>query len=111
MAEKTTKTGKAIQQYIKDVLGESAKAGEAAIAAGYPSQSRYTEAYLAGVPYLYEYGDAAQRDALARMTDLYGAYGRAGEYNKTAFGDIEGLYGEAGQYAPMDYRVWRHRQL
>ena len=103
MAEKTTKTGKAIQQYIKDVLGESAKAGEAAIAAGYPEQSRYTEAYLAGVPYLYEYGDAAQRDALARMTDLYGAYGRAGEYNKTAFGDIEGLYGEAGQYAPMDY--------
>lgn len=105
MAEKKTKSGKAIQQYIQDVLGQSAKAGDAAIAAGYPEQSRYTEAYLAGVPYLYEYGDAAQRDALARMTDLYGAYGEAGDYNKTAFGDIEGLYGAAGEYDPAQFEM------
>lgn len=105
MAEEKTKTGKAIQQYIKDVLGESAKAGEAAIAAGYPEQSRYTEAYLAGVPYLYEYGDAEQREALGRMGELYGAYGEAGDYNKTAFGDIEGLYGAAGKYDPAQFEM------
>jgi len=102
-SEKKTGTGKAIQKYIKDVLGEASKGGEAAIAAGYPAQSRYTEAYLMGVPYLYEYGDAAQREALSRMGDLYGAYGEAGDYNKTAFGDIEGMYGAAGEYDPAQY--------
>lgn len=100
---KKTKTGKAVQQYIQDVLGESSKAGEAAIAAGYPKQSRYTQAYLAGVPYLYQYGDEEQAQALGRMGELYGAYGEAGDYNKTNFADIEGMYGEAGQYDPTQY--------
>lgn len=105
MAEKTTKTGKTVQQYIRDVLGGSSKAGAAAIAAGYPERSRYTEAYLAGVPYLYQYGDAEQAEALGRMGDLYGAYGRAGQYDMTNFGDIEGLYGAAGQYDPAQFEM------
>lgn len=116
-----TPTGKSVQKYITDVLGTSKDAGAAAIAAGYPAQSSYTQAYLAGVPYLYQYGDAQQAEALARMGDLYGAYGAAGGYNKTdfsdlgsqysaagqydptAYTDIEGLYGAAGQYAPTAY--------
>jgi len=98
-----TPTGKSVQKYITDVLGTSRDAGAAAIAAGYPDQSAYTQAYLAGVPYLYQYGDAEQAQALGRMGDLYGAYGEAGGYNKTNFADIEGLYGAAGQYAPTAY--------
>ena len=98
-----TPTGKSVQKYITDVLGTSTDAGKAAIAAGYPDQSSYTQAYLAGVPYLYQYGDAEQAQALGRMGDLYGAYGEAGGYNKTNFADIEGLYGAAGQYAPTAY--------
>lgn len=105
MAEKKTKTGKSIQKYIKDVLDQSSKAGEAAITAGYPGESPYTSSYYAGVPYLYEYGDAEQGQALGRMGDLYGAYGRAGDYNKTGFGDIEGLYGASGQYDPAQYEM------
>lgn len=103
MATKKTTTGKAVQAYIKDVLDESSKAGDAAIAAGYPEQSRYTQAYMAGVPYLYEYGDEEQNQALSRMGDLYGAYGAAGGYNKTNFADIEGRYGAAGKYDPTQY--------
>lgn len=98
-----TPTGQTVQKYIKDVLGTSSDAGAAAIAAGYPDQSAYTQAYLAGVPYLYQYGDAEQNQALGRMGDLYGAYGAAGDYNKTNFADIEGLYGAAGVYDPTLY--------
>lgn len=105
MAEKKTKTGKSVQKYIKDVLDQSSKAGTAAITAGYPGESPYTSTYYAGVPYLYEYGDAEQKQALGRMGDLYGAYGRAGDYNKTGFGDIEGLYGASGQYDPAQYEM------
>lgn len=100
-----TGSGKAIQKYIQHVLGQSSKAGEEAIKAGYPAQSNYTQAYLAGVPYLYEYGDAAQREALGRMGDLYGAYGAAGDYNKTNFGDIEAQYDQAGEYDPTQYEM------
>lgn len=103
MAEEKTKTGKSIQNYIRGVLDQSSKAGEAAITAGYPGESPYTSTYYAGVPYLYEYGDAEQKQALGRMGDLYGAYGRAGGYNRTDFSDLEGRYGQAGQYGPMDY--------
>lgn len=105
MAEKTTATGKSIQKYIKDVLDQSSKAGESAIKAGYPSENAYLKAYYEGVPYLYKYGDAAQREALARMSDMYGAYGEAGDYNKTDFGDIEGMYGAAGEYDPTQYEM------
>ena len=98
-----TPTGKSVQKYITDVLGTSTDAGKAAIAAGYPDQSSYTQAYLAGVPYLYQYGDAEQTQALNRMGGLYDAYGAAGDYNKTNFGDIEGMYGAAGQYDPAQY--------
>ncbi len=100
-----TATGESVQQYIRDVLGTSKDAGKAAIAAGYPDQSSYTQAYLAGVPYLYQYGDAEQSQALDRMGELYGAYGAAGDYNKTNFGDIEGMYGAAGQYDPAQYEM------
>lgn len=100
-----TSTGKSVQKYITDVLGTSTDAGKAAITAGYPDQSSYTQAYLAGVPYLYEYGDAEQAQALDRMGGLYDAYGAAGDYNKTNFGDIEGMYGAAGQYDPTQYEL------
>lgn len=103
MAEKKTKTGKSIDEYIRSVLADTTAAGKAALAAGYPADSSYTEAYYMGVPYLYEYGDAEQAEALARSGQLYDAYGQAGGYNKTDFGDIEGRYGEAGQYNPMEY--------
>lgn len=98
-----SKTGKATQGYIKDVLGTAQKGGDAAIAAGYPPESNYTKAYFAGVPYLYQYGDAEQDEALGRMGSLYDAYGAAGGYNKTDFSDIEGMYDEAGNYIPTDY--------
>lgn len=100
-----TGTGKSIQKYIKGVLDTSTKGGNAAIEAGYPDESQYTQAYYAGVPYLYMYGDADQAQALGRMGDLYGAYGAAGDYNKTNFGDIEGMYGAAGQYDPTQYNL------
>lgn len=103
MAEEKTKTGKSVQNYIRDVLGGASSAGKAALAAGYPADSSYTEAYYMGVPYLYEYGDPEQAEALARTGSLYDAYGRAGQYNKTDFGDLEAAYGQAGQYGPMDY--------
>jgi hypothetical protein len=100
-----TPTGKSVQKYITDVLGTSKDAGKAAIAAGYPDQSSYTQAYLAGVPYLYQYGDPEQAQALDRMGGLYDAYGAAGDYNKTNFADIEGMYGAAGQYDPAQYNM------
>lgn len=105
MAEKKTKTGKTVQKYIKDVLSDSTAAGKAALKAGYPDESSYSQAYYAGVPYLYEYGDAEQNEALGRMGDMYGAYGEAGGYNKTDFGDIEGRYNIAGQYDPSEYEM------
>lgn len=98
-----TPTGKSVQKYITDVLGTSTDAGKAAVAAGYPDQSSYTQAYLAGVPYLYQYGDAQQAEALGRMGDLYGAYGAAGGYNKTDFADLGSQYAAAGQYDPTAY--------
>lgn len=104
MAKKTT-TGKNVQNYIQGVLKTSTNAGNAAIAAGYPPESTYTDAYYAGVPYLYMYGDAEQNQALGRMGDLYDSYGAAGGYNKTGFGDIEGMYGAAGQYDPTQYNM------
>ena len=98
-----TPTGKSVQKYITDVLGTSTDAGKAAIAAGYPDQSSYTQAYLAGVPYLSQYGDAQQAEALARMGNLYDQYGAAGGYNKTDFADLGSQYSAAGQYAPTAY--------
>lgn len=105
MATKTTDTGKSIQDYIQTVLGNAQKAGQAAMTAGYPADSRYTSAYYAGVPYLYQYGDAEQNQALQRMADMYGKYGAAGAYNKTNFGDIEGLYSAAGGYDPAQFTM------
>jgi len=55
------------------------------------------------VPYLYQYGDAAQADALGKMGDLYGAYGAAGGYDKTDFSGIGAQYDAAGQYDPTQY--------
>lgn len=103
MASNKTKTGESTQKYIRGVLDTAQKGGKAAIAAGYPGESAYTKAYYAGVPYLYTYGDEEQNQALGRMDELYGAYGAAGDYNKTDFGDIEGKYGIAGAYNPADY--------
>lgn len=100
-----TATGKSVQKYITDVLGTSTDAGKAAIAAGYPDQSSYTQAYLAGVPYLYQYGDTEQAQALDRMGGLYDLYGAAGDYNKTNFADIEDMYGAAGEYDPAQYEM------
>lgn len=105
MAEKKTKTGKSIQKYIRGVLGDAETAGKAALEAGYPPDSTYTEAYYMGVPYLYEYGDAEQAQALDRTGGLYDAYGAAGGYNKTDFSDLEGQYGAAGAYDPTQYEM------
>lgn len=103
MAEKKTETGKKIDNYIRETLADASAAGKAALAAGYPADSSYTEAYYMGVPYLYEYGDAQQAEALARSGQLFDAYGQAGGYNKTGFGDIEGRYSDAGRYDAMQY--------
>ncbi len=103
MAVKKTNTGKATQSYVQDVLKTSTDAGAAAIKAGYPAESSYTQAYYAGIPYLYQYGDEEQNQALQRMGDLYGAYGQAGGYDQTGYGDIESMYGAAGQYDPSQY--------
>lgn len=103
MAEKLTSTGKSINSYVEDVLGRSEAGAKAAIAAGYPPESAYTNAYYMGVPYLYMYGDEAQAEALGKLDDLYGAYGRAGGYDKTNFSDIEARYGASGAYAPGQF--------
>lgn len=103
MATSTTSTGKTIEQYIKDTLGSASAAGEAALAAGYPPESLFTQAYYEGVPSLYMYGDPAQADALARASSLFGAYGQAGGYDKTNFADIENLYKGASGYNQTGY--------
>jgi hypothetical protein len=98
-----TKSGKKASEYFEDVLDTASKGGEAAIAAGYPELSKYTEAYLRGIPELSQYGDEQQRQALARMGDMYGAYRRAGDYDMTNFRDLERAYGRAGEYDPTNY--------
>ena len=103
MATQTTSTGQSVEQYIRDMLAQSQKAGSAAIEAGYPAESALTQAYYAGIPSLYMYGDPQQMQALERAGDLYGAYGAAGGYDKTAFGDIGALYQQAGAYTPTGY--------
>lgn len=103
MAEKKTAVGQAVSKYVQGVLDDSTKAGDAAMAAGYPSDSRFTQAYYAGVPYLYQYGDEEAGQALDRMGNLYDAYGAAGSYNKTGYGDIAAQYGAAGKYDPTQY--------
>lgn len=103
MATTSTSTGTAVENYIKDVLARSEAGAKAAVAAGYPPESVYTKAYYEGVPSLYMYGDQEQADALQRMRDLYGAYGAAGDYDKTSFADIEGMYGNAGAYDPAQF--------
>ncbi len=98
-----TETGKKATEYTQDVLEQAWKGGRAAIEAGYPELSRYTDMYLRGLPSLGQYGDAEQRQALARMGSLYGAYGRAGDYDMTRFGDLERKYARAGEYDPTNY--------
>lgn len=105
MAEKTTAVGKSIEAYIKSMLDRSTKGGDAAQTAGFPAQSSFTDAYYAGVPSLYMYGDPEQQQALQRSQGLYGLYGDAGSYNKTQFGDIEGMYGAAGEYDPTQFSM------
>lgn len=103
MATKTTQTGKSVEEYIRDILAQSQKAGSAAIEAGYPAESALTQAYYAGIPSLYMYGDPEQMQALQRAGSLYGAYGEAGGYDKTPFADIGALYQQAGAYTPTGY--------
>jgi hypothetical protein len=98
MAEQKTETAKDIEAYIRDVLARSESGAKAAVTAGYPPESVYTRAYYEGVPLLYMYGDEDQARALQRMSDLYGAYGAAGGYDKTDFTDIGNMYGAAGDY-------------
>jgi hypothetical protein len=103
MAEQTTNTAKSIEASIRDILARSEAGAKAAIAAGYPPQSSYTNAYYSGVPYLYMYGDADQQQAADRMAGLYDAYGAAGDYDKTSFADIGAMYGQAGDYDPAQF--------
>jgi hypothetical protein len=99
----TTSIGKSIEEYTKEQLGEARKAQQAALEAGYPDESLFTQAYYAGIPSLYMYGDPEQMQALQRMGDLYGAYGAAGGYDKTQYGDIADLYRRAGIYDKTAY--------
>lgn len=98
-----TKTGKDTAKYVEDVLGQSWKAGKAAIKAGYPNLSTYTKNYLSQLPGLKKYGDPAQKEALNRTRGLYDAYGAAGQYNKTNFKDLENRYDKAGTYDAADF--------
>lgn len=103
MAEQTTSTGKSIESFIQSALQRADDAAKAAIAAGYPPETAYTQAYYAGIPTLYMYGDEAQKAALERTGGLYDLYGAAGQYAKTPFADIESRYGLAGQYGPAQF--------
>ncbi len=86
------------KEYFKDVLGASGYYGNKLYGEGLPGESKYTQAYYAGVPSLYKYGDKEQSQALRRSGDLYKDYGKAGEYEKTGFGSFEKKYGKAGKY-------------
>jgi hypothetical protein len=103
MAEKQTGYSKDLQAYVQDMLARARAGASAAQAAGYPPESAYTQAYYAGIPNLYMYGDPEQLEALQRTQGLYGAYGDAGQYNKTRFDDIGGMYTAAGQYDPAQF--------
>lgn len=105
MATQTTSTGQSVEQYIRDMLAQAQKSGSAAIEAGYPAESALTQAYYAGIPSLYMYGDPEQMQALQRAGSLYGAYGEAGGYDKTPFADIGAAYRAAGVYNPADFEM------
>jgi hypothetical protein len=102
MAEKTSE-GKSVSTYLKEQLAEARKAQQAALTAGYPSESALTQAYYAGIPSLYTYGDPEQAQALGRISDVYEGYGEAGGYDKTGYGDIADLYRRAGVYDKTGY--------
>jgi len=103
MATKKTGYGKDLEAYVQDMLARAKAGAAAAQTAGYPAESSYTQAYYAGIPNLYMYGDPEQLEALQRTQGLYGAYGDAGQYNKTRFDDIGGMYTAAGQYDPAQF--------
>lgn len=102
MAEKTSE-GKSVSTYLKEQLAEARKAQQAALEKGYPSESALTQAYYAGIPSLYTYGDPEQAQALRRISDVYEGYGEAGGYDKTGYGDIADLYRRAGVYDKTAY--------
>jgi len=103
MATKKTGYGKDLEAYVQDMLARAKAGAAAAQTAGYPAESSYTQAYYAGIPNLYMYGDPEQLEALQRTQGLYGAYGQAGQYDKTPFADIGGMYTAAGQYDPAQF--------
>jgi len=103
MAEKKTGYGRDLEAYVQDMLARAKAGAAAAQTAGYPAESSYTQAYYAGIPNLYMYGDPEQLEALQRTQGLYGAYGQAGQYDKTRFDDIGGMYTAAGQYDPAQF--------
>ncbi len=105
MAEKQTSYGKDLENYIKDMLSRAQMGAKAATEAGYPPESALTKSYYAGIPSLYMYGDPEQMQALQRAGDLYGAYGEAGGYDKTQFGDIGQMYQAAGMYDPTQFQM------
>lgn len=105
MAEETTQYGKDLQAYVRDMLARAKAGAAAAQAAGYPSESDFTKSYYAGIPSLYMYGDPEQLQALQRAQELYGAYGAAGQYDKTPFADIGSMYTAAGQYDPAQFEM------
>jgi len=103
MAEKKTGYGKDLEAYVQDMLARAKAGAAAAQTAGYPEESDFTKSYYAGIPSLYMYGDPEQLEALQRTQGLYGAYGEAGQYDKTPFADIGALYQSAGAYGPTNF--------
>lgn len=98
-----TEVGESQSDYLKYLLAQSKAAGQAAIEAGYPGLSTYTQEYLKSLPGLQQYGGPEQMQALQRAGELYNAYGAAGGYDKTNFADLERKYAQAGQYDPRNY--------
>lgn len=99
----STKVGEALARGTRSTLSSSEKAQKAALAKGYPKQSKLTKEYYAGVGDLSKYGDSEAQQALNRTGRLYEKYGAAGEYDKTGFGDIGRMYREAGDYDPSQF--------
>lgn len=100
-----TKAGHNIEEYISEVMRRAKRGADYAMGkqGGYPEENQLTRGYYRAAGNLSQYGDAAQKQALERSKDMYGAWKNAQDYKKTRFGDLENLYKQAGIYDTTDY--------